>query len=507
MTIREISKKSLAYFKNKGYIFTPDEYKEVFCKEAKRANVIFEDCNKITKLIQKLDKKYQKLLASYKVNSVYELAIFLINTLNREKIDEQKEFANELLIYTKRLLQVIDMFPTKAKYIASKHMEFLKPYMKKDEIDRLRSEWVDFMTTYDDSLLKKYKQKCHISDIDFADILPKLTKCFQKDDTDFSQLVEAIVFALTPSYANFMDDEIAVLNRQLKDDPALITSKNFANELKILTNKRIKKDKEELRRKFVDIDKITEALSRKILNLLKTSNTSSEEIKTISKELVNIDTKDSFEVVREKLITITLSLDKEINKFSSEINRENQEVELLKRKIELLETELEEAKKEAKTDSLTNMLNKKALNSELTKQEQYFRRFNRTYSIIFIDIDHFKNVNDTYGHDAGDVILKSVGLLLNRYSREIDIVGRFGGEEFVIIAPETNKEGAKIFAQKIKNVISKTKFMYKNTRIDITISAGVAERVEVNNKDDVLKLADERLYKAKNNGREGVESE
>ena len=86
-------------------------------------------------------------------------------------------------------------------------------------------------------------------------------------------------------------------------------------------------------------------------------------------------------------------------------------------------------------------------------------------------------------------------------------MARFGGEEFVIIAPETNKEGAKIFAQKIKNVISKTKFMYKNTRIDITISAGVAERVEVNNKDDVLKLADERLYKAKNNGRDRVESE
>jgi len=505
MTINQISKQALAKFKDKGYVFTPDEYKEVFCKEAKKANVIFEDCNKVAKLIEKLDKKYQKQLTNYKINSIYELAIFLINNLNREKIDDEKEFTNELFIYTKRLLQVIDMFPTKAKYIASKHLDFLKPYMKKEDLEKLRNEWLDFMTTYDDSELKKYKQKCNIKDVDFIDMLPKLVECLE-NDIDFSELVDSIIFALTPSYANFMDDEVAILKKQLKNDPELITAKNFADELKTLTKKRIKKDKEELKRKFVDIDKITETLSRKIINLLKSSNSSSKEIKTISKELVTIDTNDSFEVVREKLITITESLDKEINKFSDEINKENEEIVLLRKKIESLEQELKEVKKEAKTDELTDMLNKRALNAELEKQEEYFRRFKRTYSIIFFDIDHFKNVNDTYGHDAGDVILKSVGLILNRYSRDIDIVGRFGGEEFVIIAPETDKEGARIFADKIRQVIQKTKFMYKKTRIDITISAGVAERIETNSLEETLKLADERLYKAKKGGRNRVEA-
>ena len=507
MTINEVSKKTLANFKSRGYIFTPDEYKEVFCREAKKANIIFEDCNKVSKLLQKLDKKYQKILSSYKVTSIYELAIFLINTLNRENFDKEKEFTNELLIYTKRILQVIDMFPTKARYIASKHLEFLKPFMNSEEIIKLRNEWLDFMTIYDDSNLKKYKQKCKINDVDIVDILPKLIKCFEKDDIDLSKLIDSIIFALTPSYANFMDDEVAILKKQLKSNSALITSKNFADELKILTKKRIKKDKEELRRKFVDIDKITETLSRKIINLLKTSDMSSEEIKTISKELVNIDTNDSFDIVREKLITIVESLDKEINKFGEDIKKENEEVLLLKRKIESLENQLQIVKQEAKIDELTKMLNKKALNNELKKQEEYFKRFNRSYSIIFFDIDHFKNVNDTYGHDAGDVILKSVGLLLNRYSREIDIVGRFGGEEFVIIAPETDKNGAKVFAEKIRKVIAKTKFMYKNTRIDINISAGVAERIETNSMEETLKLSDERLYKAKKNGRDRVEAD
>jgi diguanylate cyclase (GGDEF)-like protein len=248
-------------------------------------------------------------------------------------------------------------------------------------------------------------------------------------------------------------------------------------------------------------------LSLKILNLLKTSNVSSDEIKNISKDLKSINVEDDFEVVREKLITITLSLDKEITKFTEEIQKENKEIEELRKRVQMLEGELKEVKKEAKIDDLTNMLNKKALNDELNKQEQMYKRFNRDYSVIFFDIDHFKNVNDTYGHDAGDVILKSVGLLLNRYSREIDIVGRFGGEEFVIIAPQTDKNGAKIFAQKIRKVIAKTKFMYKKTRIDITISAGVAQRSEASSKEEVLELADKRLYKAKKAGRNRVEAE
>jgi diguanylate cyclase (GGDEF)-like protein len=503
-TIEQISKKSLAEFKNKNYIFTPDEYQKVFCKEAKKANIIFEDCNKVANLIQKLDKKYQKMLANYRINTLSELVLFLINNLNRENIDETKAFSNELLTYTKRVLQVIDMFPSKAKYIASKHIDLLKPYLKPDEIAKLRNEWLDFMTTYDDKNFKMYKKRCHLNDDDVLEMLPKLEKCLAKDE-DFSELVDAIIFSLTPSYAHFMDDEVAILNKQLKRDSSLITASNMANEIKILTKKRIKKDKDELKKKFVDIDKITETLSRKIVSLLKNSNVSKEEIKIISKDLEKIDTSDKFEIVKEKLVTITIGLDEEIKKFTNDLEKENEEISILRKKIEVLENELQKVKKEAKTDALTNMLNKKALNDELKKQEEFYKRFKRNYSVIFFDIDHFKNVNDTYGHDAGDVILKSVGLILNRYSRDIDIVGRFGGEEFIIIAPETEKEGAYKFADKIRQVIEKTKFMYKKTRIKITISAGVAERKEVNSMEEIVKLADERLYKAKNSGRNRVE--
>jgi diguanylate cyclase len=102
------------------------------------------------------------------------------------------------------------------------------------------------------------------------------------------------------------------------------------------------------------------------------------------------------------------------------------------------------------------------------------------------------------------VILKSLGLLFKRYARDIDMIGRFGGEEFVAILPNTDKNGAYTFAEKIKEIVQKTKFMYKNTRIPVTISGGVAERKEVSSKEEVLKKADKRLYLAKNSGRNRI---
>ena len=188
----------------------------------------------------------------------------------------------------------------------------------------------------------------------------------------------------------------------------------------------------------------------------------------------------------------------------NDIKKEDEEIESLKAKIRSLERKVKKLEKEVKTDFLTNIANKKAIEEELKKQESAYKRYGTNYSLVFFDIDHFKNINDTYGHDAGDVILKSLGLLFRRYARDVDTIGRFGGEEFIAILPNTNKEGAYRFAEKLREIIQKTKFMYKNTRINVTISAGVASRDEVSSKEELLKKADERLYLAKKNGRNRV---
>jgi diguanylate cyclase (GGDEF)-like protein len=302
-----------------------------------------------------------------------------------------------------------------------------------------------------------------------------------------------------------MSNEIAILKKQIKEDPSFILSRAFAEDLKVLTDKRIRLDKEELKRKLKDLDQIAERLSIKILRILEKTDGSSNQIKNITIEIQNWRQEDdNFETLKEKLLTLAKSIDKELNYFSDEMKKEDEEIEKLRERITYLEGKLKKLSKEVKTDFLTNIANKKALMEELKRQESAYNRYGTNYSVVFFDIDHFKNINDTYGHDAGDVILKSLGLLFKRYARDVDMIGRFGGEEFVAILPNTDVKGAYEFAEKLRKIIQKTKFMYKKTRIDVTVSGGVAERKEVNSKDELLKLADERLYKAKRSGRNRV---
>jgi diguanylate cyclase len=505
MNINEIAKEALLKFKSKGYVFTPGEYEEEFCKVAKKHKVIVEDCNKISKYIAKLDKKYQVIAKNYNIRNLDELILFLINYLNRINPQKEKQSLEELFLYTKRVLDVIVVLPfAKSRHIAIKHLDFLNPNLTKKEFSKLREEWIDFLDKFDDRVIQKAK---HITGIESEDCIEiteaLLEKLEEMPKLDF--LVDSIIYTLTPSYAPFMNDEIAMIKRQLKNDSSFIYTKAFAEDLKILTNKRIKLDKEELKRKIKDLDKIAERLSIKILKILKKTDDSSNEIKNITVEIQNWrHDAENFETIKQKLINIAKSIDGELNNFHCEIKKEDEEIKKLKEKIKYLEGKVHKLSNEVKTDYLTNISNKKAIEDELKKQESAYNRYNTNYSVVFFDIDHFKNVNDTYGHDAGDVILKSLGLLFKRYARDIDMIGRFGGEEFVAILPNTDKNGAYTFAEKIKEIVQKTKFMYKNTRIPVTISGGVAERKEVSSKEEVLKKADKRLYLAKNSERNRI---
>ncbi len=505
MTIKEIAKKALNHFKSKGYIFTPSEYEEVFCKIAKQYGVIIDDCNKIAKYLSKLDSKYQAIAKNYNIKNLDELLVFLINYINRENTSKEKESIEQLFLYVKRALDVIAILPiVKSKKIALKHLDFIKPYMEKEEYEKLRQEWIDFLDTFDASIVRRGAAYAGIKSEDALEVIDALIKRIE-EGPDLSHLIDAIIYTLTPSYAPFMDDDIAMLKKQLQEDPTIILTKAFADDLRILTNKRIKLDKDELKQKLKDLDQIAERISIKIVRMLQKTAGSSKEIKIIADEIRNWRHEgQDFESIKEKLLTIAVSIDKELDEFSEEMKREDNEIERLKEKIKYLEKKVKKLSKEVKTDFLTNIANKKAIMEELKRQESSFKRYGTNYSVVFFDIDHFKNINDTYGHDAGDVILKSLGLLFKRYARDVDMIGRFGGEEFVAILPNTNIDGACKFAEKLRKIVEKTKFMYKNTRINVTVSGGVASRNETNSMDETLKLADERLYKAKRSGRNRI---
>lgn len=159
----------------------------------------------------------------------------------------------------------------------------------------------------------------------------------------------------------------------------------------------------------------------------------------------------------------------------------------------------------ATSDSLTKLYNKRYIISELENQYKIAKRNNRIFSLIMFDIDNFKKVNDKYGHIAGDEFLKNVSSYITMNLREQDIAGRFGGEEFLIILPETEIEGATILADRIREKIEKSKIVYRGHKVKATISAGISQfNISYNNIEELLEITDKALYKAKKLGKNKV---
>jgi diguanylate cyclase (GGDEF)-like protein len=160
----------------------------------------------------------------------------------------------------------------------------------------------------------------------------------------------------------------------------------------------------------------------------------------------------------------------------------------------------------AGADFLTQLPNRRSAMRFLEQTHALFKRHSRPYSIAMFDIDHFKSVNDTYGHDAGDKVLQSVSSTMKILFRETDMFARFGGEEFIAILPETSMSGAVILAEKIRIMLESAPIdLDDGTTLYKTTSIGVAES-SVNDADvsKVINRSDEALYKAKDDGRNRV---
>jgi two-component system cell cycle response regulator len=161
----------------------------------------------------------------------------------------------------------------------------------------------------------------------------------------------------------------------------------------------------------------------------------------------------------------------------------------------------------AQTDPLTRTLNRRALDERLGAEMERVRRYNTALSLLLIDVDHFKNINDTHGHLAGDDVLVELAAMLQRVVRAVDMVSRYGGEEFVIVLPETGSSGAEAFAERLRELIEAHSFTpTRGGPIRITTSIGVSSfpGFGVESVEDVLAAADQALYRAKADGRNRV---
>ncbi|HZK43411.1 MAG TPA: diguanylate cyclase [Syntrophomonadaceae bacterium] len=207
--------------------------------------------------------------------------------------------------------------------------------------------------------------------------------------------------------------------------------------------------------------------------------------------------------LREVMARIKIHL--KLKKYEAELEIKNQELQDFSDLLLELNTKLEEM---ARKDGLTRIWNRRAFNEQIIVTHNYSKRYEKPYTIIMADLDHFKNYNDIYGHQQGDVVLQKVSKAINDTCRITDFVARYGGEEIVIILPNTNQKDGFESAERVIEAIRQLKIPHANNEGFgiVTISAGVFTYSPTMSIgwSDVIKGADDALYKAKNSGRNTV---
>jgi diguanylate cyclase (GGDEF)-like protein len=342
------------------------------------------------------------------------------------------------------------------------------------------------------------------NDLNMEDIVSILLK--RINNNEMKKISKLLIKALIPSIDTHLNEEINKLKKQLEKNPYLIIKKDMQMSIQKLIEQRMLNDKVLLENNTSDTIKIINNINNHIGDAININKNGNMTIDEISKELNIIDilNNDDASNIQNKLQNVAMSMSEKISENTDKLEKNKSEIDILREQIQELETELIKTKCENELDHLTSALTRKAYENQISLIEEKYLRAGNDYAIVFFDIDHFKKVNDTYGHDAGDLVLSTFAKVLLRSTREIDIIGRFGGEEFIGILHFNHEDELATYINRVKSLITSHKFQYKEYKISITFSAGVTVRSKNNSYKEALDLADELLYKAKNSGRNKI---
>lgn len=211
--------------------------------------------------------------------------------------------------------------------------------------------------------------------------------------------------------------------------------------------------------------------------------------------------------VKSQLGNIRQALDKyqqteqSQQQLSQQLNSLGEKLKLMEAEAEKNRVNLEQQRHRALHDPLTELPNREAYNERAQAEIQRWQRYGRALSIAVVDIDHFKKINDNYGHQTGDRVIKVIGRSIAKRLREVDFFCRYGGEEFVALLPETEGEAALALMEKIREAIAKASFNYKEQPLNISVSIGMTELRQGDTLEQAFERADQALYAAKNAGR------
>lgn len=327
-------------------------------------------------------------------------------------------------------------------------------------------------------------------------------------NNDVSRFVNHMPYIMSASISTDVEEDIDSILKDLANNPDKLTNEVMIKKLSNITEKRISSDRTMMEEKTEDVKKILSLMSKYFDKSLVQSHNTKDEVKSIKSDLKELElskySQRDLNNLYIKLTTTIQHLETSVEKNEIELIKGKEENEALVLRVKKLEEDLNKVKKENEIDFLTKILNRRAFNSELRKFEKKYKTFESTYAIVFYDIDHFKDINDTYGHDCGDHILQKFANVLNKLTRVEDCIARYGGEEFVALINYKSEEEVKNYLRRVRDVINSNKFPYKNIKIKLRFSAGAVLRKDFYSYEDAVIKADDNLYEAKNSGRNKV---
>lgn len=321
-------------------------------------------------------------------------------------------------------------------------------------------------------------------------------------------IVSLLKESVLPSISLEIDDEIEHLFIKLEAQPSLLFEKEVQVKIKDFIAKRVESDKKLVVEKTSDISKVISLMGQYLNDAISSSGNGSKNVVSIKEKIqsMNMATAKVEELskLQDELVKAASSIEDEMSTVSKKLQTGKSKVQELEEKIQTLEEELTKSKNESMKDHLTGLLTRRAYDEEIKRIESFNQRSGGEYAVVFFDLDYFKKINDTYGHECGDVVLSTFAKVLSKNTRDHDIVGRYGGEEFVAIVHFNLKRELLQYIKRIKTIVTSNSFLYKGNKIKVTFSAGVAIRSNHVNYENAIQKADMLLYEAKENGRNQI---
>lgn len=361
-----------------------------------------------------------------------------------------------------------------------------------------------------DDLSPKEKSEMKLNNIQTIEqIIPMLLKRVTPDNVQ--PLVELLKQSVLPSICLDIDDEIEHLFIKIEAQPELLFQKDVQDKIENFIRKRVEADKQLVVQKTSDISKVVTLMGQFLNDAISSSGNGSKNVLSIKEKIQSIDLSNNglkeLSELQDELVSAASSIENEMDNVSKKLETGKTKVQELEEKIKTLEEELTKSKNESMKDHLTGLLTRRAYDDEIKRIESFNQRNGGEYAVVFFDLDYFKKINDTYGHECGDVILSTFARILAKNTRDHDIVGRYGGEEFVAIVHFNLMRELLQYLKRIKTIVTSNSFLYKGQKIKVTFSAGVAVRSSHASYESAIQKADMLLYEAKEGGRNQIKLE